>query len=416
MDFDVQIDTTGDSDYDELAESLSRMAGRLEQEFNALRSVELINTKILSSLDKGAATAILLARLQHVLPGDALAICLTEQSPRRGLRVYIQGDELLVCDPIEKRALNQEEVEELRQLPSGVLLHEDPTPPYYLQPLCDFGVQRFLVFPVFVQNELAAIIAFGFTDESTIYGRFVPRARQVADEFGMAMSNIRLIEELDDLNSGTMTALARVVDAKSPWTAGHSERVTTLALKIGQMLGMSEGALKSMHRGALLHDIGKVGVPVRILDKPDRLTAEERKLIEKHVEVGQHILEPIPSYQDLVPLVRHHHESYDGTGYPDGLAGEKIDFRARILAVADCFDALTHDRPYRKSLGRESAVAWIWEMAGTKFDPRVIDAFLLVMNQEDKEIAKSVSPQSTESHDKTNRPAARVADNATIHL
>jgi HD-GYP domain-containing protein (c-di-GMP phosphodiesterase class II) len=160
------------------------------------------------------------------------------------------------------------------------------------------------------------------------------------------------------------------------------------------MLGMSEEALKSIHRGTLLHDIGKVGVPVRILDKPGRLTGEERTIIEKHVEVGQHILEPIPSYHDLVPLVRHHHECFDGTGYPDGLAGEDIDFRARILAVADCFDALTHDRPYRKSLGRESAVAWIWQMAGKKFDPTVVDAFLLIVNQEEKESADNMAPPS----------------------
>ena len=261
-----------------------------------------------------------------------------------------------------------------------------------------------------------AIFAFGFKDESTMYGRYIPRARQVADEFGMALSNIRLIEDLDKLNWGTMTALARVVDAKSPWTAGHSERGTTLSLKIGQMLGMGEEALKSMQPVPLPPDIGKVGVPVRILDKPDRLTEEEREIIEKHVEVGQHILEPIPSYHDLVPLVRHHHESFDGTGYPDGLAGEEIDFRARILAIADCFDALTHDRPYRKSLGRESAVAWIWQMAGKKFDPRAVDAFLLVMNQEDKEMAKTVSSQTTEADGDANRTNAGVTEKATICL
>ncbi|UCH84404.1 MAG: HD domain-containing protein, partial [Candidatus Latescibacterota bacterium] len=333
MDLDFQIDTNI-NDFDEFGDSLCRMAARLRSEFDTLRNVELINTKILSTLDKHAATATLLARYQRVLPADSLAVCLCETSPRRCLKIYAQGHELLVCDPVEKRALNPEEIDALRQSPSGVVLHEGSDLPYYLKPMCEYEAQKYMVFPVFVGNELAALFAFGFKKGSAIYGRFVPRARQVADEFGMALANIGLIDELDTLNWGTMTALARAVDAKSPWTAGHSERVTALALDIGRLFNLGDKALESLQRGALLHDLGKVGIPVRILDKPDKLTVEERKTMEKHVEVGEHILDPIPSYRDLLPMVRHHHESFDGTGYPDGLAGENIDFRARIVAVA----------------------------------------------------------------------------------
>jgi len=133
-------------------------------------------------------------------------------------------------------------------------------------------------------------------------------------------------------------------------------------------------------------------------------------------EVGQHILEPIPSYHDLVPLVRQHHESFDGSGYPDGLAGDDIDFRARILAVADCYDALTHDRPYRESLGRESAVAWIWQMAGKKFDPKVVDAFLLVMNEEIKADEKTEPAQNVDTSRGYAPPANAETDNASIPL
>jgi len=212
----------------------------------------------------------------------------------------------------------------------------------------------------------------------------------------VAISNARLIEELDELNWGTLYALARAIDAKSNWTAGHSERVTEVALKIGQNMGLDQKKLDDLHRGGLLHDIGKIGIPPEILDKAGKLTEEEYQLMREHVRIGARILEPIEAYGAVIPVVLHHHEYYDGSGYPDGLKGEGIDLGARIFTVADHYDALISDRPYRAGLPREKVIGFIKEDSGTKFDPNVVKAFLEVMAQEDMEL-QSQSERAAES-------------------
>jgi putative nucleotidyltransferase with HDIG domain len=198
----------------------------------------------------------------------------------------------------------------------------------------------------------------------------------------VALSNATLIEEMDQLSWGTLKALARTVDAKSSWTAGHSTRVTKMALKIGSVLAISPKKLDDLHRAALLHDIGKVGIPLSILDKPGALDDEEYAMIKKHPSIGARILEPIASYKNILPMVLQHHERFDGKGYPDGLSGDEIDIGARILAVADVFDAIKSDRPYRKGMALERVIDIITEEAGRQFDPVVVDAFLEIMRQE----------------------------------
>jgi putative two-component system response regulator len=184
------------------------------------------------------------------------------------------------------------------------------------------------------------------------------------------------VEALEQLDLGTLTALARAIDAKSKWTAGHSERVTNLALKMGHAMGLPAKSLEIMHRGGLLHDIGKIGTPLTILDKPGKLEPEEMQLMRDHVKIGVHILEPIPCFREVLPIVAQHHEWFDGCGYPAGLAGENISLHARILAVADCYDAMVSDRPYRKGLPKRQALEILRQNAGTQFDPMVIEVFM----------------------------------------
>jgi putative nucleotidyltransferase with HDIG domain len=198
----------------------------------------------------------------------------------------------------------------------------------------------------------------------------------------VALANVHLVREMEDLSEGAMTALARSVDAKSSWTAGHSERVTTVALAIARQLGVSEAELKLLHRGGLLHDIGKIGIPSALLNKPGPLTHEERRIVESHVTVGERILEPIRAFGDILPLVRSHHERFDGSGYPDGLAGTEIHRLARVMAVADVFDALSSDRPYRSAFSTTRTVAVIRDGRGVHYDPEIVDAFLEVMSFE----------------------------------
>ena len=158
---------------------------------------------------------------------------------------------------------------------------------------------------------------------------------ELAESFNnMAEQVGSLVEELKDLNWSTITTLARTIDAKSPWTAGHSERVSQMSVAIANVMGLSEVELERLYRGGLLHDIGKIGVPISIIDKKGRLTDEEMAVMQSHVTIGARILEPLTALQDVLPIVLYHHERFDGKGYEAGLGGTDIPRLARILCVA----------------------------------------------------------------------------------
>jgi putative nucleotidyltransferase with HDIG domain len=227
-------------------------------------------------------------------------------------------------------------------------------------------------------GQLVGVLAMADTRQEQRSADDLQVARQLADQLGVALSNASLVEALDRLNVGTLTALARTVDAKSPWTAGHSQRVTEYASAIAREMGLAPPDLDRLARGSLLHDIGKIAVPSSILNKPGKLTDAEFALMKQHPTIGARILEPIHDYDSLIPIVLQHHERFDGTGYPAGIAREAISLDARIVAVADVFDALTSERPYRKALDRAVAVQMIVKGKGTEFDPAVVDAFLRI--------------------------------------
>jgi putative two-component system response regulator len=202
--------------------------------------------------------------------------------------------------------------------------------------------------------------------------------REEREQKQVMASTIHALEQLD---IGTLTAFARAIDANSPWTAGHSERVTAMALRIAHRMGLPAKDLQIVHRGALLHDIGKIGTPPAILDKPGKLEDWENEIMQNHVRVGIRILEPIDCFRDMLCVVAQHHERLDGSGYPAGLKGEQISLHARIVAIADAYDALTSDRPYRKGVPQEQAIELLKENSGTQFDPQVVEALIKVASR-----------------------------------
>lgn len=188
-------------------------------------------------------------------------------------------------------------------------------------------------------------------------------------------------KELEDLFARLVIAMVNALDAKSPWTKGHSERVTNYALEIAREMGLKDEDFEHLKLCGLLHDIGKIGLYDGVLDKPDKLTDDEFELVKKHPEKGVEILSPIKQLSNIIPGILHHHERYDGKGYPEGIRGEDIPLCARILAAADSYDSMTADRPYRLSPGREYAISELKRCSGTQFDPRVVEAFLKVLNR-----------------------------------
>ena len=185
------------------------------------------------------------------------------------------------------------------------------------------------------------------------------------------------LHKLNELYLSTIKALALAIDAKDQVTHGHIRRVQIYAVGLARAMGVSdEPTLKGIEAGALLHDTGKIAVPEHILNKPGKLNAQEYEKMKSHVTIGADILSGIDFPYPVIPYVRHHHENWDGTGYPDGLEGEAIPLGARILSVVDCFDALTSDRPYRRALTTDAAIAILRERSGNMYDPAVVDKFI----------------------------------------
>jgi len=390
-DFDARVSIRSGDEFEELAGSFNRMADRLGKQFRALGALGEIGQAVLGALDTHKIVATVLARIRDIVPCEGVAVTLLvangqgagQTYAKAGARDGLPRPEAVRLEPAEAAAF---------------LAHRDhlvltaPEMPACLAPLVKDGLGTALVLPLFIQSRLAGLVALGYRDGVTCAAEDLEQARQLADQVAVALANARLVEELDALNWGTLYALARAIDAKSPWTAGHSERVTALALKIGQAMGLSQPQLDIMHRGGLLHDIGKLGIPPTILDKPGRLDDEELRCMRSHVQIGVRILEPISAYGEVIPIVLQHHERFDGKGYPSGIAGDAIDPYARIFSVADCYDALVSDRPYRAGMDRSQVIEHLRRDAGHAFDPQVIEAFLRLMAQETDAVNSQPTP------------------------
>jgi putative nucleotidyltransferase with HDIG domain len=224
--------------------------------------------------------------------------------------------------------------------------------------------------------------------DGDFHSRVTVESRDEFDDLARSFNSMaaqieKQFKDLKELDLGTLTALARAIDAKSSWTSGHSERVTETAMEIGREVGLSRTELDVLNRGGLLHDVGKIGVPESVLDKPGKLTDEEMTQIREHVEIGRRILEPVPGLAECMPIVVQHHEWFDGGGYPKGLAGDEISLYARIFAVADCFDAMISDRPYRSGLPVDQVLQILRDGTGKQFDPQVMDAFFRIVARKD---------------------------------
>ena len=209
--------------------------------------------------------------------------------------------------------------------------------------------------------------------------QFAPELAEYAAAFAghaaAALETAQLYDDRERHFRATLEAFARAIDARDPYTAGHSERVTAYSLVLARRSGKHVGEFETIRRAGMLHDIGKVGVPDAVLMKPSHLDAHERTLIEAHVTIGYHMLESLPFLSASLPSVRGHHERWDGQGYPDRLGGTDIHPHARIMAVADSYDAMTSARPYRAALPSAEAARRLRADCGTQFDPAAIELF-----------------------------------------
>lgn len=198
----------------------------------------------------------------------------------------------------------------------------------------------------------------------------------LADQVAIALDNARLYEELEEMFFQTAESLADAIEKRDPYTGGHTQRVTSYSLAIARHLQLNSSDKRCLKIAAVLHDVGKIGIEDQILRKPEPLSPEEYNTIKRHANMGAEILEHIRQLRDIIPGVKYHHEQMNGRGYPDGLKGEEMPVIAKIVAVADTYDAMTTDRPYRKALSKEVAMEELRRCSGAQFDRQVVEAFV----------------------------------------
>lgn len=238
------------------------------------------------------------------------------------------------------------------------------------------GFRSLVGVPLLYRRRRVGMLSMFMRDTSNVPESVIPIVSLVADVAATVVENSHLLRRLEKNYFSTVEALAAAIEAKDPYTRGHSKRVTQYAITLAERLGVKGESIADLQYGAMLHDIGKIGVRGQILNKRGRLTPEEYRIIKRHPIIGERIIDRVDFLQGAKPVVRSHHERFDGTGYPDGLRDEEIPLLARIVAVVDFYDALTSERPYRPAFSPEQTRLFIKEGIGADFDPMIATEFL----------------------------------------
>jgi putative nucleotidyltransferase with HDIG domain len=237
-------------------------------------------------------------------------------------------------------------------------------------------------------NELTGVIEVFWRETQTTQTWSWDFLNHLAEQIAFAMQRAEIIkaiqqrnEELLVRNNATIEGFSRALEFRNIETAGHTRRVSQFAVLLAEHMGIPSEEWNAIRQGALLHDIGKLGIPDKILLKPESLTPDERMIMQKHVFYGYKILAPIISAEHTLDITRYHHEHWDGKGYPYGLKGEQIPLVARMFTIIDVFDALSSDRPYRSAWSHSQVVHYLKEQAGREFDPQIVNLFLEIADK-----------------------------------
>jgi putative nucleotidyltransferase with HDIG domain len=268
-------------------------------------------------------------------------------------------------------------------VPCSISTDDNAADPAELFVLKEMEMQSVLIVPLTVEARTWGLIEIYDTRTRVFSGVERYLAELAATHIGALLAGFEHEERAQRLYRETLASLSNALEAKDAVTSQHTEEVVRLAVAVAAELGLDLDAVRNVELGAVLHDIGKVRVPESILNKPGPLTDEEWEVMKTHPEVGEHILRPIQSLNAILSIVRHHHERWDGGGYPDKLAGRAIPLGARIVAVCDAYRAMTEDRPYRKALSNAEARKELHEGSGTQFDPDCVEAMIRALERRD---------------------------------
>jgi len=354
-------DLTGVYERDGAIDSFTR---QLSESYDTIDLLYTLGRSMRTGLDSREFLASVCDRLFATMSFRWLGVVF-DQSPQtaarlRGIRI-LRGATPLEAEPFDSAALGI--VRCARQFPA--ILSDVPG-------LCTDEHPQVLAQPITCKGRNAGVLIVGgkHGDDPFVSSYDSQLVEATGGYISAFADNIALYEDLHASFMGTVTALTAAIDAKDRYTFGHSERVAWMSRELALAAGFAAAEADRIHIAGLVHDVGKIGVPEAVLCKPGKLDDAEFALIKQHPEIGHRILRDIPGFADVLPGVMHHHERYDGRGYPHGLKGDDIPAIARVIAVADTFDAMSSNRSYRAALARDRVLAEIERSAGTQLDPR----------------------------------------------
>ena len=384
---------TSDAQNVKLKTQLSHVSQHLLQTFEELNLLHRINDRLSLATDERQLLEQAVDWLSEVLPAECLLAC-TLPKPTTGNKPLPVDREWVYAGqcPLKESELDQffERLgPEARH--SMLLLDQESTgnPTWYYP-----SVREVICVPIRTGSGVSGwLLAINRRpDVGRAYDEFgnleISLLSSVASIIGMHAGNVRLYNDQALFFESVVRAFSSAIDAKDRYTRGHSERVARIAVLLARQLGCSNEELNSIYLSGLLHDIGKIGIDDKILRKAGDLTAEEFEHIKMHPTLGYNILKGVKQLEHVLPVVLHHHEAWNGSGYPGGLIGEEIPWLARIAAVADSFDAMSSDRPYRAGMPADKLNAIFLAERGRQWDPRVVDAFFAVRGEIDSVIAE----------------------------
>jgi HD-GYP domain-containing protein (c-di-GMP phosphodiesterase class II) len=241
----------------------------------------------------------------------------------------------------------------------------------------DFRTQNLIAVPVKVKEKVVGVLeAINKQDGEEFTQDDLSLFASLANQVAIALDNARLYQELEEMFFQTAESLAEAIEKRDPYTGGHTQRVTQYSQAIVGRLHLTPSEMKGLKIASVLHDIGKIGIEDRILKKSEKLNPEEFEVIKRHPNMGAEIIEHVRQLRGIAAAVKFHHEQMNGLGYPDGKKGEEIPILAKIVAVADAYDAMTTDRPYRRAISKEAAIEELKRCSGTQLDGEVVEAFV----------------------------------------
>lgn len=350
------------------------------REINVLYNIP---KKIASSLDLNIITGtVLYQAMKHIESSCASVILINEETGEHevvsefhrkpGLKTFIRSSKPIIKldNVIIRNVILTGKAEIVNNVGEGLRKHNGGK-----------EINSLICVPLLVKNKVIGIIVLGIDKPINYEAEDLNLLNTFALQASIAIENAKLYGSQKEAFFETVQALSDAIEIKDNYTAGHAKRVAHYSVIIGGILGLPRSELARLKLAALLHDIGKMGVSDTILLKKSRLSEEESSMMMKHVEYGSEILKNVKKLREIIPGVRGHHERYDGYGYPDALKGEDIPIIARIICVADYFDAMTTDRPYRKGYSAEFVLGDIKKGAGSLFDPDVVRALLKAINE-----------------------------------